>query len=264
MSYLKAREVLAHKPGSEINLVHKPERWFFTEYPNLIAMDREHDGLTKILQNEGVRVHSFLTSMTTKPKLYIMRDNAVVIDKKAITGHFITGIRRGEEQIVKKVLKELGIGILGHIFPPGFLHGSDLFFTDKKHAFAIVGPRTNEDGIKHLVDLMKIDVTPIRMDNLSSLQFNIINDIAVISEEVIHEPVYKVLKESELDIILASKKDTDEMGLNFLQIDDNKIVNVKSDINRKLKMIGFDVIEVEIKELMKGYTGIRNMFLPFY
>jgi len=96
------------------------------------------------------------------------------------------------------------------------------------------------------------------------LQFNVINDIAVISEEVIHEPVYKAFKENEFDIILASKKDTDEMGLNFLQINDNKIVNVKSDINRKLKMIGFDVIEVEIRELMKGETGIRNMFLPFY
>jgi N-dimethylarginine dimethylaminohydrolase len=193
-----------------------------------------------------------------------MRDNAVVIDRKAITGHFITGIRRGEEQIVKKVLKELGIGILGHIFPPGFLHGSDLFFTDKKHALAIVGPRTNEEGVKHLVDLMKIDVTPIVMDNLSSLQFNIINDVAVVSEEIIHEPIYKVLKEKKFDIVLANKKDTDEMGLNFLQIDDNKIVNVKADVNKKLKMIGFDVIEVEIRELMKGNTGIRNMFLPFY
>jgi N-dimethylarginine dimethylaminohydrolase len=193
-----------------------------------------------------------------------MRDNAVVIDKKAVTGHFITSLRRGEEQIVKKVLKELGIGIIGHTYPPGFLHGSDLFFTDKKHAFTIIGDRTNEQGIKHLTDLMKINVIPIKMNNLSSLQFNIINDIAVISEDVIHEQVYKVLKEKEFDIILASKKDRDEMGLNFLQIDDNKIVNVKSDINRKLKMIGFDVIEVEARELLKGNTGIRNMFLPFY
>jgi N-dimethylarginine dimethylaminohydrolase len=264
VSYLKAREFLSHRPGSEINLVHKPERWGFTGFPNLLVMDREHEEITKILMNEGVRVHTFLTSMTSKPKLYITMDNAVVIDKKAITGHFVTGIRRGEEQIVKKVLKELGVGIIGHIFPPGFLHSSDLFFTDKKHAYAIVGPRTNEEGIKHLVDLMKIEVTPIYMDNLSNLQFNIINDVAVISEEIVHEPVYKVLKENKFDIVLASKKDADQMGLNFLQIDDNKIINVKADVNKKLKMIGFDVIEVEIRELMKGETGIRNMFLPFY
>lgn len=264
MSYLKVREVLAHKPGSEINLVHKPERWLFKAYPNLIAMNREHEEVTRFLHSEGIKVHNLLTSMASKPKLYLMRDNAVVVDKRAITCHFITGIRRGEEQIVKKKLKEIGIKIIGHTFPPGFLHGSDLFFTDKKHAFAIIGERTNEDGVKHLMKLMDVDITPIRMDKLSSLQFNIINDIVVMSEEVVHEPVYKVMKESELDIILASKKDVDEMGLNFLQIGDNKIVNVRSDINKKLKMIGFDVIEVEIRELIKGNTGLRNIFLPFY
>jgi N-dimethylarginine dimethylaminohydrolase len=193
-----------------------------------------------------------------------MRDNAVVVDRKAITCHFITGIRRGEEQIVKKKLKELDIKIIGHTFPPGFLHGSDLFFTSKKHAFAIVGDRTNFDGVKHLMKLMEIEVTPIRMDNLSSLQFNIMKDIVVMSEAIVHEPIYKVMKENELDIILASKEDVENMGLNFLQIDNNKIVNVRSDINKKLKMIGFDVIEVEIGELMKGNTGLRNMFLPFY
>ncbi len=264
MSILKVREVLAHKPGSEINLVHKPERWLFNGFPKLITMTREHEEITRFLHNEGVKVHSLLTSMTSKPKLYLMRDNAVVVDKKAITCHFITGIRRGEEQIVKKKLKELGIKITGHTFPPGFLHGSDLFFTKKNHAFAIIGERTNVEGIKHLMDLMEIDVTPIKMDNLSSLQFNIINDIVVMSEEVIHEPIYKVMKENELDIILASKKDADNMGLNFLQIDDNKIVNVRADINKKLKMVGFDVIEIDIRELLKGNTGLRNMFLPFY
>jgi len=261
---LKVREALAHKPGSEINLVHKPERWLFKAYPNLIAMTREHEEVTRLLHNEGIKVHSLLTSMTSKPKLYLMRDNAVVIDKKAITCHFITGIRRGEEQIVKKKLKEIGVGIIGHTFPPGFLHGSDLFFTKKNHAFAIIGERTNAEGVKHLMDLMGIDVTPIHMDGLSSLQFNIINDIVIMSEEIVHEPVYKVMKENELDIVLASKRDADGMGLNFLQIDDNKIVNVRSSINRKLKMLGFDVIEVEIRELMKGDTGVRNMFLPFY
>jgi len=119
VSLLKIREVLAHKPGSEINLVHKPERWLFKAFPKLIAMGREHEEVTRLLQNEGVRVHTLLTSMTSKPKLYLMRDNAVVVDKKAITCHFITGIRRGEEQIVKKRLKELGVSITGHTFPPG-------------------------------------------------------------------------------------------------------------------------------------------------
>ncbi|MDI6826552.1 MAG: arginine deiminase family protein [Candidatus Aenigmarchaeota archaeon] len=261
---MKVREILVHKPGNEINVVeYKPSKWGFIDFPRLIIMQREHDELVKTLQDEGVKVHYLRRITQNKPRLYILRDTAVVLDGKAVSCHLSQSIRRGEEQMVKIRLKELGVKILGHIFAPGFLEGSDLFFIDKSHAFAILGPRSNEEGIKHLEEILKIDVTPIEMD-ISSTQFNTLNDIAIIDEELAYDRLYNILKEREYDLMIATKKQVNEMGLNFLQIDDNKIVNVRSDINRKLKMIGFDVIEVEIRELMKGNTGIRNMCLPFY
>jgi len=261
---LIVKEVLAHRPGIELNIINRPGKWHFYDYPNVDAMQREHDELMKVLQNNGVKVHYLRGLTENKPKLYIIRDNAVVIGRNAITCHFFDSVRRGEEQIVKNWLKSLGIKIAGHIFPPGFLQASDLFFTSKTHALAIIGSRTNIDGIKHLMNIMKIDITPIKMESLSSTQFNIINDVAVVSEEVTYEPVYQVLKERRYDIITATRKQTEEMGLNFLQIGDYRIVNAKSEINKKLKMIGFDVIEVGIRELMNGNTGVRNMCLPFY
>ncbi len=227
-------------------------------------MQREHDEIMKVLQNEGVKVNYLRKMIGFKPKMYVLRDDAVVVDRKAVACHLSQGIRRGEEQIVKLTLKELGIKIAGHIFVPGVLEGSDLFFTSKNHAFAIVGPRTNMEGVNHLKEIFKIDVTSIQMDNLSSTQFNIINDIAVIDEELSYGPLFTALKEKEYDLVIASKKQVNEMALNFLQIDDNKIVNVKSEINKKLKMMGLDVIEVEIRDLMKGNTGVRNICLPFY
>jgi N-dimethylarginine dimethylaminohydrolase len=261
---LKVREVLVHRPGEEINIVEKPGRWGFSETPYMIPMQREHDDVMKVLQNEGVKVNYLRKIIGYKPKMYVLRDDAVVLDRKAVACHLSQGIRRGEEQIVKLALKELGIKIAGHIFVPGVLEGSDLFFTSKNHAFAVVGPRTNMEGINHLKEVFKIDITPIQMENLHSTQFNIINDIAIIDEELSYGPLFNTLKEKEYDLIIASKKQVNEMGLNFLQIDDNKVVNVKSDINKKLKMIGFDVIEVEIRDLMKGNTGVRNICLPFY
>jgi len=261
---LKVREVLVHRPGEEINIVEKPGRWSFSETPYMIPMQREHDDIMKVLQNEGVKVNYLRKIVGYKPKMYILRDDAVVLNGKAVACHLSQFVRRGEEQLVKLMLKELGIKIAGHIFVPGVLEGSDLFFTSKDHAFAIVGSRTNMDGINHLKEILKIDVTPIQMDNLSSTQFNIINDIAIIDEELSYGPLFSTLKEKEYDLIIAPKKQVNEMGLNFLQIDDNKIVNTRSEINKKLKMIGFDVIEVEIRDLMKGKCGVRNICLPFY
>ena len=260
---MKVREVLVYRPGEEINIVEKPGRWGFTECPYMLPMQREHDEIMKILHSEGVKINYLRKIVGYKPKMYVLMDDAVVLDRKAVACHLSQGIRRGEEQIVKIALKELGIKITGHIFVPGVLEGSDLFFTNKNHAFAIVGQRTNIEGVNHLMEVLKIDVTPVQMD-IHNTQFNIINDIAIIDEELSYGPLFTALKEKEYDLILASKKQVNEMGLNFLQIDDNKIVNAKSEINRKLKMIGFDVIEVDIREIMKGKCGIRNICLPFY
>jgi len=247
-----------------MRIVDKPEKWFFYGQLNIPVMQKEHEDLVKLLQNEGVKIHYLMKTMNTKPKLYILRDNAIVLNRRAVTCHFYRSMRRGEEQLVKIRLKELGIKIAGHIYAPGFMKASDLFFTKNNHAFANVGIETNVSGIEHLKDIMNIDVTPIQMENVSNMQFNFVNDIAVVSEDIPYHPIFPILKEKELDIVIASKEQAEEMAVNFLQIDDYKIVNVPSSFNKKLKMIGFDVIEVDIKELKKGNCGIRNLVLPFY
>lgn len=226
-------------------------------------MQREHDEIVRTLMNEGVKVHYLKSINHNKPKLFVIRDTAVVLDKRAVTCHLSQSVRRGEEQMVKMELKELGIKIAGHIFIPGVLEGSDLFFTDKNNTLCIIGSRSNEKGIEHLKEIFKINVTSIDMD-ISSTQFNILNDIAIIDEELAYGPLFDVLKRKEFDLMIATKKQVNDMALNFLQIDDNKIVNVPSDLNKKFKMIGFDVIEVEMRDLKKGNTGIRNICLPFY
>jgi len=247
-----------------MRIVDKPEKWLFYGQPNTPVMQKEHEDLVKVLQNEGVKIHYLMKTMNNKPKLYILRDNAIVLNNRAVTCHFYRSIRRGEEQLVKIRLKELGIKIAGHIYAPGFMKASDLFFTDNNHAFANVGIETNTSGIEHLKEIMNINVTPIQMDNVPNTRLNFVNDIAVVSENIPYHPIFPILKEKELDIVIATKEQADEMAINFLQIDDYKIVNIPSSFNKKLKMIGFDVIEIGIKELKKGNCGIRNIVLPFY
>lgn len=264
MIYLKVREVLVHRPGRELKAITLPQRWLFNDYIDQIEMEREHDKLVKALADQGVSVHYLTKSSENKPKLYMIRDSAVVFNKNAVTCHFIHSVRGGEEQLVKQRLKELGIKIVGHIFVPGFLQGSDIFFLDKKTAIAIIGRETNKQGVEHLRDMLKINIIPIEMEILNSTKFNLVNDIAVISEDLTYGPLYDLLKEREYDIVIATKEQTRNMAINFIQIDDYKIVNVKSSLNEKLKILGYDVIELDLKELIKGNCGIRGLVLPFY
>lgn len=262
--YLKVREVLVHRPGTELKIVSKPKKWFFSDFIDIIEMQREHDELVKVLQEEGVKIHYLQKPTTTKPKLYVINDSAIVLNKKAVTCHFIHSIRRGEEQLVKQRLRELGIKIAGHIFVPGFLQGSDIFFVDKNRAFAKIGYETNKKGIEHLTNVLNIEVTPIDIGDNPNTQLNFINGSVIINEDLLDTPVYNLIKEMELDMVTATRNQSENMEINFIQIDDYKIVNIRSDFNKKLRMIGYDVITVDIKELVKGQCGIRNMCLPFY
>ena len=127
----------------------------------------------------------------------------------------------------------------------------------------MIGNETNEEGIEHLSNIMKLDITPIPMSQFSNTQLNFLNDSVVMGEDLFDTDTYNLMKELKLDIVTATKRQVEQMAVNFLQIDDNKIVNVRSDLNTKLRMIGYDVIEVDLKELVKGRAGIRNMCLPF-
>jgi N-dimethylarginine dimethylaminohydrolase len=262
--HLKLKEILVHKPGKELNIVTKPSRWLFNDYFNIMEMQREHDELVKILNQEGVKTHYLRKATSSKPKLYLTRDSAVVIKRKAVTGHFVHSIRRGEEQLVKQRLRELNVKIAGHIFVPGFLHASDIFFLDKDRVFARIGEETNEEGIEHLSNIMNLDITPIHLLKFSNTQLNFINNSVVMGEDLFDTEIYNLMKELKLDMITAKRQHVEEMAVNFLQIDDNKIVNVRSDFNNKLRMIGYDVIEVNVEQLTKGRCGIRNMCLPFH
>lgn len=264
MGYLKVKEVLVHKPGSELKIVSMPKRYLFSDFIDMNVMQKEHDLLVRTLYEQGIAIHYLKKSSPSKPKLYVIRDNAVILNKKAVTTHSIHSIRRGEEQIVKQRLRELGIKITGHIFVPGFLKGSDIFIIDKDKAYARMGQETNEKAVEYLSDLLKVEVIPIDIGGLPNTHVNFIDNIVVISEQVLDYPIYELIKEKELDMVTANKKQTQEMAINFIKIGDNKIINVKSDLNRKLRMIGYDVIEVDLKELTKGHCGIRNMVLPLH
>jgi len=94
---LKAREVLVHKPSIEMRIVDKPEKWLFYGQPNISVMQKEHENLVKVLQGEGVKIHYLMKTMNNKPKLYLVRDTAIVLDKRAVTCHFYRSIRRVED-----------------------------------------------------------------------------------------------------------------------------------------------------------------------
>jgi len=258
------REVMLHKPGEEIKAVRIPRKWSFTSIPDETKMRNQHNELVDVLKAENVKINYLRKPTKAYPNLYLMRDHAVVINKKALICNFANYARVGEENLVKRRLPELGVKITGQVFMPGVLEGGNVFIVDRKHAVVGLGNQANDFGVTHLRKTMGLEVDCLRVKNPLRNNFNFLNEMIVMSETLAYTPIYYQLKEKGYDFIVVSKKETQQAGIDFLPLSGSKIVNAKSTLNKKFKMYGFDVIEVDISELAKGGGGVRSVCMPFY
>jgi len=249
---MKLKEVLVHRPGVEMSSVRKNDIW--KEIPKLEKLEKEHDEIVDALRSENVKVNYTLKTLERKPNLIFVRDSAFVIDGKALILR-LTSERQGEELLIKERIFQLGFKIVGQLIYPCILEGSNIFLIDEKNALIGINKRANLDGARKFEEITGIKVFPIPQEDISK-NFNLIDKTAVISEAILDSQLYEFLKENEFEIIIGNE------GMEFLQIDSNKIINFKASLNKKLEKNGFDVIELDLKEFLKCSRGIRSLILP--
>lgn len=253
---MKLKEVLLHRPSIEIYYLKEPKKFGWVEKPELKKLQKEHDLLAEVLKNEGIEINYLDKTLPSKPNLMFIRDSAFALNKKALILRLASKYRQGEEILVKEKLFRLGFKIAGQLIYPAVLEGSSIFLLDEKNALIGIDGRANLDGVEKFRKTFELNVNYLKGD-LSKL-LNFAGNLAIISERAIDSKVYEFLKEKEYEIVLASE----DHGIQFLQIDSNKLVNIKCELNRKLRMNGFDVIELEVEELLKSFAGIRSLVLP--
>lgn len=83
--------------------------------------------------------------------LYFMRDQMITTRKGVVLGRMNSEQRRAETEIVRFVLKKLGIAPLYEVHGDGRLEGGD-FIPAGKVAFIGQGLRTNPDAVRQLLD----------------------------------------------------------------------------------------------------------------
>lgn len=165
-AYHDLQRVIMHRPGPELGMVtEKTLREFHFDAP----VDREqfvadYDVMVNLFQAHGVET-LFLTDilandpdglgyMRYRPNMTYTRDLAVVFASGAVLmGPHLKG-RWGDQQMMGRAFRRLGIPILGGIEQPGFLEGGGVTLIGEDTAVASLCDRANEVGTKSLRDLL--------------------------------------------------------------------------------------------------------------
>ena len=165
-AYGDLRRVIMHRPGPELGLVtEKTLAEFHFDCP--VDVDRfvaEYDVMLQLFQNHGVDVlllrdilahdDDALSYIDHRPNMTYTRDLAAVFSRGAVLmGPHLKG-RWGDQEMLARAFRRLGVPILGAIEPPGYLEGGGVTLIGEDTAVASLCDRANETGTRALRDLV--------------------------------------------------------------------------------------------------------------
>jgi len=206
-AYGDLKVALMHRPGPELGMVkpHTLAEFHFDAPVEQAAFVAEYDVMLQALQAHGVET-VMLTAVLAddddaigfinhRPNMTYTRDLAAVFATGAVLmGPHLKG-RWGDQRIIGRALRKLGIPILGAIEQPGFLEGGGVTLIGEDTVVASLCDRANEVGTRALRELVLGKAAPYFLEvPLPFGEIHIDGAFMAIDADLclVYEPVFEV------------------------------------------------------------------------
>ncbi|MGJ8729351.1 dimethylarginine dimethylaminohydrolase family protein [Listeria aquatica] len=229
----------------------------------------EHAELVKAYEDNGVEV----ILMEPDPKLAYQvyaRDFGASIAEGVIMGAFREPVRTGESAVYEAKLKELGVPVVART-TSGAFEGGDFWFLDEYTIAHGVIARTDWDGYNNVARQMRelgytmVGVECERENLHLDMCFNIVGEkIAVVCKEALPKWFIRMLEKRGFTLINVPQEGVFKHHCNLQNIGNNKVISFKNnvEVNRQMKELGLEVIEINLEEILKGGGGPHCMTFP--
>lgn len=244
--------------------INETQKQYLKENIDTELAKKQHQALVQTLRDLGIEVH-LLTPHEQFPEQVFTRDIGFTLGQQVFVAEMAHDLRVGEEKEFITYLEEEEITYTNLI--GDMIEGGDVFI-DGKTIFVGVSNRTNVDAIQHLQTLLPtFDVIAIPFtDKYLHLDcvFNIIspNEALIFPGEMSKEK--HQLLASRYDLIEVSEEEQATLGTNILSIGNKRILSlpINHGVNNKLRERGYEIIEVDITEIIKSGGAFRCCTLP--
>ncbi|WP_078546491.1 dimethylarginine dimethylaminohydrolase family protein [Litchfieldia alkalitelluris] len=246
------------------DVINDTQKHFKNEGIHIEKALEQHDQFVKTLRNHGVDV-ILLDPLSKFPEQVFTRDIGFTLGETIFVADMAADIRKGEEDILKKWLETEGISYFNLIGDR--IEGGDVII-DRKKVFIGVSDRTNRNAIEHIQRLLgeyEVIAVPFTEKYLHlDCVFNIISPT-----EALYYPGAFTEKEIQIlgnhyELIEVTEDEQFTLGTNVLSIGNKKLFSlpVNKKVNNELKNRGYEVIEVDITEIIKSGGSFRCCTMP--
>ncbi|WP_408006629.1 dimethylarginine dimethylaminohydrolase family protein [Pseudalkalibacillus sp. A8] len=246
------------------DIINETQKRFKEEGIHIDLAVEQHNQFIKTLQNHGVEV-ILLPYHEKFPEQVFTRDIGFTLGQTLFVSTMGSDIRRGEENVVKQWLddEELPYFKIGE----DKIEGGDVII-DRDTIYIGLSYRTAQKAVDHLKSVLtQYDVIAIPFTEKYlhlDCVFNVISpDVALIFPPALNKREIDFFT-SRYELIEVTGEEQFTLGTNVLAIGNKKILSlpVNKKVNKKLREKGFEVIEVDISEIIKSGGSFRCCTLP--
>ena len=178
--------------------------------------------------------------------------------------------RAGELSEYEKKMKQLGIPCVARCTTGGF-EGGDFWYLDEYTLAHGVIARTDWDGFQNVrrqVNELGYEMIGVPCDrpNLHlDMCFNIVADkLAVVCKDALPSNFLAMLKKRGFQLINVEQEEVYLHHANLQCLGNDRVISFKSNklVNEQMRAYGLKVIEVDLKEILKGGGGPHCMSFP--
>jgi N-dimethylarginine dimethylaminohydrolase len=272
--YNKLRSVLLCKPE---NFKLQPINEIASEYirrGDRIDPDRvrhEHSQFAEAIESVGAEI-VWVEPQEIMPYQVFTRDIGVTTREGVLLGRFFLPIRQGEENEAVEVAK-------GHIplwrtleNDEGIaFEGGDFMYMDEHTVALGIGARTTQAGaarVQAVMDEIDIEVILVPFDQRYlhiDMIFNVVGErVAIACPQALPPNFLKLVRERGFELNEETPEGVFKLNCNLLAVNNGVVISaaMNTAINKKLRSLGFEVIEVELHDLLMGGGGPHCMSFP--
>ena len=264
--YSKLLKVLVCKPEyMEIStIINETQKHYLDENIDRKLAAKQHENFIQALQKHGAEVMN-IQPAEEFPEQVFTRDIGFTVGDTTYVSKMESKIRQGEEHLLKEWLRERGFR--SHPIGAGSIEGGDILI-DRNFIYAGHSGRTTKAAIERLRSLLpQYDIAVIPF-NKKYLHLDCVFNILSPDEALVFPPA---LKKKELEflasryrLIEVNEQEQFTMGTNVLSIGNKKLFSLpqNKEVNAKLRSRGYEVIEVDISEIIKSGGAFRCCTMP--
>jgi len=263
------RDVLLCPPSNLKHLATSSlSRKFLRDDPCDIAVAKQqHKELTAAYEHFGVTVHAASLDEALPMQVYT-RDSSFMTPYGAVITNMANWWRRGENFAAIKTYERLGIPIYDMI-TAGTFEGGDFDIIEPGCVLiGCGGERTQEEAARQVQGWFDKEGWETRLAFFDPFYVHIDLMVVMVAEKLAAvclestEPgIVDWLKGKGIDIMPVPFRDTMALGCNVMSMGGDRVIAPKHSrsLIQQLKARGFEVAEVEIREIMKTGGGIHCM-----